>query len=113
MEGRVSLISNALIDTSVDIQTNTIDLTLEHKHDADVLHKLSMILVVQNNKAINRNRKSDQVKLQLVVIHTNKHQEIWMVRQFVFIVRKYAQTKHSFVQYKCTFHLHNSFVKVF
>lgn len=62
-------------------QTNTVDLTLEHKSDGNVLHKLSVVFVVQADKAVSKDNKSDQIKLQLTVIHTNKDQELWMVRQ--------------------------------
>ena len=80
LEGRFTIVSNSLNDASVDIQTNTIDLTFEHKFDDNVLHKLSIVFVVQNDKAVSRHRKSDQIKLQLAVIHTNKNRELWMVR---------------------------------
>lgn len=80
LEGRFTIVSNSLNDASVDIQTNTVDLTFEHKFDDNVLHKLSIVFVVQNDKAVSRHRKSDQIKLQLAVIHTNKNRELWMVR---------------------------------
>lgn len=80
LEGRFAIVSNSLTDASVDIQTNTVDLTFEHKFDDDVLHKLSIVFVVQNDKAVSRHRKSDQIKIQLAVIHTNKNRELWMVR---------------------------------
>lgn len=80
LEGRFAIVTNFLTDASVDIQTNTVDLTFEHKFDDDVLHKLSIVFVVQNDKAVSRHRKSDQIKIQLAVIHTNKNRELWMVR---------------------------------
>lgn len=61
------------------IQTNTVDLTLEHKSDGNVLHKLAVVFVAQSNKAVSRDKKSDQLKFQLAVIHTNKDQKLWMV----------------------------------
>lgn len=60
-------------------QTNTVDLTLEHKSDGNVLDKLSVIFIVQADKAVSKDKKSDQIKLQLAVIHTNKNQQLWMV----------------------------------
>lgn len=93
LEGRVALVSNSLTDASVDIHTNTVDLTFEHKFDDEVLHKLSIVFVIQNDKAVSRYRKSDQIKLQLAVIHTNKNRELWMVsdKDNVFI-----QTRKKF-----------------
>lgn len=67
------------IETTDFKQTNTVDLTLEHKSDGNVLHKLSVVFIVQANKAVSKDRKSDQIKLQLAVIHTNKDQQLWMV----------------------------------
>lgn len=61
-------------------QTNTVDLTLEHKSDGNVLHKLSVVFVVQTDKAVSKDNKSDQIKLHLTVTHTNKNQQLWMVR---------------------------------
>lgn len=66
--------------TSEAIQTNTFDLTFEHKSDDIVLHKLSVVFVIQNDKAVSRDQKSDQIRLQLAIVHTNKNQELWMVR---------------------------------
>lgn len=90
LEGTLQVVSNSLSDALVDIQTNTVDLTFEHKFDNDVLHKLSIVFVLQNDKAVSRYRKSDQIKLQLAVIHTNKNRELWMV-----------SVKNVFIQPKC------------
>lgn len=72
-----------MTDTSVGalsiIQTNTIEVTFEHKSDDNVLHKLSVVFIVQNDKAVSRQKKSDQLKFQLALIHTNKDQKLWMV----------------------------------
>ena len=68
------------LEKSEPIQKNTIDLTLEHKSGENVLHKLSVVFIVQSNKAVSRDKKSDQLKFHSVVIHSNKDQKLWMVR---------------------------------
>lgn len=79
LEGRVLIVSNPLNDASVSVRTNTVDLTFEHKSDENVLHKLSIVFIVQNEKAVTIHKKSDQLKFQLAVIHTNKNRQLWMV----------------------------------
>lgn len=61
------------------------DLTLEHKCGNEVLHKLSIVFVVRNDKAIGDLKQSDTLKLALNVIHTNKQNELWMVSQYVHL----------------------------
>lgn len=74
-------------------QTNTIEMTFEHKFDENVLHKLSVVFIMQNNKAVSHQKKSDQLKFQLALIHTNKEQKMWMVSvQQVFI-------EHYFIEH--------------
>lgn len=67
-------------EISDQIQTNTVDLTLEHKSDGNVLHKLSVVFMAQSDKAVSRDKKSDQLRFQLAVIHTNEEKKLWTVR---------------------------------
>lgn len=60
-------------------ETKTVNLTFEHKCDDDVLHKLSTVIVIQNDNAMTDSSKSDQTKVEITVAHTNKNNQLWMV----------------------------------
>lgn len=86
LEGRFAIVTENSIDVLSVSQTNTIEMTFEHKSDENVLHKLSVVFIVKNEKAVSRQKKSDQFKCQLALIHTNRDQKMWMVRVYqVFI----------------------------
>lgn len=66
------------------------DLTIEHKCGVDVLHKLSIVLVTRNDKAISNSKQSDQMKFDLDIVHTNKNNDLWMVSgKFFFFLLNY------------------------
>lgn len=56
------------------------DLTFEHKCDDEVLHKLSIVFVARNDKVISDAKQINQLQLGLDIVHTNKNNELWMVR---------------------------------
>lgn len=88
--------SNPLADASDTIERHMVDLTFEHKCDEKPIHKLSVLLSVQDDKAVSRHRKSDQLKMQLVVIHANKKQHLWMVRFHVFVNVNVSYREHVY-----------------
>lgn len=71
------------LEKSNPIRTNTLDMTFEHKCDDNVQHKLSIVFIVQANQAVSRDMKSDLLKFQLAIFHTNKNQQGWMVRLYI------------------------------
>lgn len=83
----MQLEGNLIFDTKTFLtkwdSEKTFDLTLEHKCEDEVLHKLSILLVVRNDEAISDLKRSDRLKLALKVIHTNKQNKLWMVSQYV------------------------------
>lgn len=81
LEGTLKILHEEANPEKLDpIEINTVNLTLVHKSDGNVLHKLAIAFVSQSNKAVSRDKKSDQLKFQLDVIHTNKEQKLWLVR---------------------------------
>lgn len=108
--------SNPLADASDTIERHMVDLTFEHKCDEKAIHKLSIVFSVQDDKAVSRHRKSDQLKMQLVVIHTNKNKQLWMVRFSMHLYLYYmgpfifGQCEHEFM---CNFSLSPFIVRMF
>lgn len=83
----MQLEGNLVFDTKTFLSKwdpeKTFDLTLEHKCEAEVLHKLSIAFALRNDKAISDLKQSDRMKLALNVVHTNKQNKLWMVSQYV------------------------------
>lgn len=107
--------SNPLADASDTIERHTVDLTFEHKCDEKAIHKLSIVFSVQDDKAVSRHRKSDQLKMQLVVIHTNKNKQLWMVRfsMHLFILNGTIYFRTMFNEFMCAISLSSFVVSMF
>lgn len=84
---RLQLEGNLIFDKKTFLSKwdleKTFNLTLEHKCENEVLHKLSILFAVRNDKVISDSKQSDRLALALNLLHTNKQNKLWMVSESV------------------------------